>query len=131
MNYEARWLANNHIIFSFLYDFNRQVETRWLRSNRCMHDLIPIFNHIITLYLGIINHNHPVQNTLLIILRRIRFELLDQSSQQLLANPPSLRESAINVRVRLYEPKRIEAAIDRSDLFFSWLHYKSIHMHFV
>lgn len=113
MDNQARWLANDHVIFRFLYDFNRQVETGRFRSDRSMNDQIPIFKHIITSYLRVIHHNHSVQDTLFVIFRRIRFELLDQSSQQLLANPPPLRVSTVDVRIRLHESKRIDAAIDR------------------
>ena len=129
MDDQTRWLANYHIIFSFLYDFNRQVETRRLGSDGCVKDLIPIFKHILTRYLSIVNRNHSVQNTLLVVLRRIRLKLLDQRGKQLLANPPSLRKSAVDVRIRLHESEGIEAAIDRPGLFFGCLHYISIPQH--
>ena len=72
-----------------------------------MNDLITIFKHVIGLYLLIVDCDHPIFDSILIVFSRIGLEHLHECGQQFFANPSPLGKCPVDMRVGLYESKGV------------------------
>jgi hypothetical protein len=112
-------LIDDNKIFRFTDNLDRKIQHGRLDSYRCMNDLISVCQNVTQIRFLIVYCDQPLFDSILVIFSRICFKLLNESGIKLLADPSTLRESTIDVGIRLHKSEWINMEVVRSLLL--WL----------
>ena len=111
VDHDAWRLANDNKVIVLFNDFDGQIQDGRLHPERGVHNLISVFNFIVSWDLFIVNLDSSFIDGVFIILRGVGFELFDHSLKQGFFEPSLLGKGTIGVVVGFNKSKRVDLSV--------------------